>query len=311
MAHHSGLSPATNMNQLINPVGPEANNDRADDFEDQVVAFAAGLGWQSRYRNIDLYVREGGQSKGVDVLLACDDPQLGERHGFIGEAKIRHPLTGSVRTDVARLAAKVALLGGTIPQLSNANDLMTTRVGILVYDAKPFSASRLSEALAGLEPVGLTRAADPREVLVLAPDTLIGLSDAFGAGALPAEFYWPPYDDRPGAWGASAPAHQVAVGLLAWRGIDGTITLWLRDPPDHDDDFPEFASIAWEWRINVDRVVCSSLSRDRWRTVADRWRVSAKQSKDRDTGHLPDGVEARELSFDSMTTFVDRWGVAA
>lgn len=66
------------MNELINPVGPEANNQRAEEFEDQVVAFAATLGWEALCRNIDLFSSTGGQSKGVDVLLALDDPQLEE-----------------------------------------------------------------------------------------------------------------------------------------------------------------------------------------------------------------------------------------
>src|SRR5215216_5837661 len=118
MAPDRGGSASTYMSQLINPSGPEANNERAEEFEDQVLAFAKALGWEARCRNIDLFAATGGQSKGVDVLLACDDPQLGERQGIIGEAKIRHPLTGKVRDDVARLAKKIADLSGTIPKLS-------------------------------------------------------------------------------------------------------------------------------------------------------------------------------------------------
>lgn len=311
MVDESGRSGATYMNQLINPVGPEANNARAGEFEDQVVAFCGSLGWSSRCRNIDLYAREGGQSKGVDVLLAFDDPQLGERYGIIGEAKIRHPLTGRMRKDVALLSRKLAELRGAIPALDNANDLVATRIGLLVYDAKPFDAVALSEKLASMEPVGLVRASDPRQVLVVGPDTLVGLADAFGSSSVPESFYWPPFGDIRGAWGRSAPPHQVAAGLLAWRSSDGTITLWLRDPPEHDDDFLELATIAWEWRIDVNRIICSSLTRDRWRTVADRYRANVARTEDRGTGRLPANVDARELSFNSLTAFVDRWGATA
>jgi hypothetical protein len=52
MALVSGDPSSTDVSQLVNPVGPEANNDRAEAFEDQLVAFAASLGWESRCRNI-------------------------------------------------------------------------------------------------------------------------------------------------------------------------------------------------------------------------------------------------------------------
>lgn len=297
------------MNDLINPIGPEANNERSAEFEDQVVAFAGELGWRARCRNVDLYARRGDQSRGVDVLLACDDPQTGERQGLIGEAKIRHPLTGGVREDVARLSAKVAALGGTIPQLRHCNDLLATRTGMLVYDAKPFDPNKLAEALAAIEPEGLTRAALPREVVVLAPNTLVGLADAFQLHP-PHEFFWPPFDMTAGEWSPCAPPHQVGVGLLAWRDPAHSVSLWVRDPIVHDDDADELSTIVWDWRIDVDRIICSSLSRDKWRTLADRWRVTAGHSINRSTGHLPDRLDARGLSFDSMTAFADRWGDA-
>lgn len=299
------------MSQLINPVGPEANNQRAEVFEDQVVAFAAALGWETRCRNIDLYSRDGGQSKGVDVLLAFDDAQLGERHGMIGEAKIRHPLKGaSARAEVATLAKKVATLGPVVHKLSIANDLTATRTGLLVYDADPYDPQQLSEALSALQLEGLTRAHWPREVLVLAPDTLVGFADT-AARAEPSEFYWPPFDQQAGCWGHSAPPQQLAAGMLAYRSADGTVTFWLRDRLDHDDDFAALTTIAWEWRINVDRIVCSSVDADRWRTVADRWRADATRANKRDAGKVPDTIQPRALSFASLTPFVDRWGTAA
>jgi hypothetical protein len=311
MAPESSKSACSDVNQLINPVGPEANNRRAEEFEDQVVAFFTTLGWEARCRNIDLFTTTGDQSKGVDVLLALDDPQLGERHGVIGEAKIRHPLKGAgMRNEIATLAKKLATLGPVIPKLSLSNDVVATRTAVLVYDANPFLPTSVSEALSAIQQTGLTRAQWPREVLVFTPDTLVGFSDVV-RHAEPKEYYWPPFDQRAGAWGSSAPPQQVAAGMLAYRSINDTVVLWLRDPLDHDDDFAALTTIVWDWRINVDRIVCSSVNQDRWRTIADRWRKDAERSSKRDVGRVPNSIEPRNMSFSSLTPFVDRWGQAA
>jgi hypothetical protein len=299
------------MSQLINPVGPEANNQRAEVFEDQVAEWAASLGWESRCRNVDLYTRTGDQSKGVDLLLAYDDPQLGNRLGIIGEAKIRHPLKPSgAREEVAMLAKKLAALGGSVHKLSIAKDIHATRTGLLVYDMQPCAPEWSANVLSPIQQQGLTRAEWPREVLVVGPDTLVGLADVVSRSA-PSEFFWPPFDRQEGRWGRAAPPHQVVAGMLAYRSEDGTTTLWLRDPLQHDDDLEAIPTIVWDWRVNVDRIVCSSVSRDRWRTLADRWRAGLTQANTRDVGRVPESVEPRDLSFDSLTPFVDRWGQAA
>lgn len=298
------------MSELINPVGPEANNRRAREFEDQVVEFAAALGWEARCRNVDLYHTRGEQSAGVDVLLAFDDPQLGSREGIIGEAKIRHPLQpGAAHKEVASLARKLAKLGPVVGKLDLAEDLVVTRTGLLVYDVAPYDPARLSDGLSAIQLDGLSRAHWPRQVLVLAPDTLVGLADCLEANPN-SRFYWPPFDQRPGAWGSCAPPHQVAAGMLAFS-TGGTVTLWLRDELDHDEDFSALSTIAWEWRINIDRIVCSSVKQDRYMTVVDRWRKLAARAAQRDVGKLPDAIQARGLSFGSLTVFKDRWGIAA
>lgn len=298
------------MNELINPLGPEANNRRAREFEDQVIRFAAALGWEARCRNVDMYHSSGEQSAGVDVLLAFDDPQLGSRQGIIGEAKIRHPLRpGAARDEVAKLARKLAKLGPVVPKLDLAEDLLVTRTGLLVYDAAPYDPLRQSEGLSAIQQDGLSRSNWPREVLVLGPDTLIGLADCLEAEPS-TRFFWPPFDQRPGAWAASAPPQQVAAGMLAFRS-GRKVTLWLRDEFDHDEDFTALSTIAWEWRINIDRIVCSSVKQERYMAVVDRWRRQAEQAGRREVGNLPESIQARGLSFGSLTIFSDRWGVAA
>lgn len=189
MAAYRGRPTHPDVSQLINPVGPEANNQRAEEFEDQLIAFAKTLGWEARCRNNDLFNATGDQSKGVDVLLAYDDPQLGERQGIVGEAKIRHPLKGSgVRSDVGVLAKKVATVGPVIHKLTVGNDIVATRTGVLAYDASPFDPDAFSEALSALQQQGLSRAHWPREVLVLGPDTLVGLADAVNRATPPSIF---------------------------------------------------------------------------------------------------------------------------
>jgi hypothetical protein len=298
------------MSELINPVGPEANNRRAREFEDQIIRFAASLGWDARCRNVDLYHTTGEQSSGVDVLLAFDDPQLGLREGIIGEAKIRHPLRpGVARDEVVVLARKLAKLGPIVGKLDVAQDLVVTRTGLLVYDAAPYDPARHAEGLSAIQQDGLSRAHWPREVLVLAPDALVGLADCLDTTA-GIQFFWPPFDQRQGEWASCAPPHQVAAGMLAFRSGE-TVTLWLRDEFDHDEDFAALSTVAWEWRLNIDRIVCSNVRQDRYMAVVDRWRKQAEQAARRDVGKLPDAIQARGLSFGSLTAFTDRWGVAA
>jgi hypothetical protein len=299
------------MSQLINPIGSEANNRRAVEFEDQVVAMAGELGWEARCRNIDLFDGTGGQSSGVDVLLAFDDPQLGERQGIIGEAKIRHPLKpAGVREDVSVLARKLATLGQIVSRLEVGKDIVSTRTGLLVYDATPYDPAILAKALSELEQRGLSRAQWPRAVLAIGSDTLIGLADCVTSSKA-AHFFWPPFMRQPGVWSNCAPPAQIAAGMLAYRSTDGTTTLWLRDPLSHEDDFGALTTIAWEWRLNIDRIVCSSVDRDHYRAVGEHWRALARRTRDREVCRVPDCIEPRGLSFHSLTPFVDRWGQVA
>jgi hypothetical protein len=296
------------LSQLINPVGPEANNRRAGEFEDQLVAFTVALGWEARCRNIDLFSATGGQSSGVDVLLAFEDPQLGRHEGIIGEAKIRHPLApGKAREEVALLSRKLVRLAPTVQEL--AEDLVATNTGLLVYDAMPFDPGKHSDGLGTILQEGLSRGLRPRQVLVLGPDTLVGLADCL-AEKPSTKFYWPPFEQRSGVWSRSAPPLQVAVGMLAFRA-GRTTTLWLRDDLEHDEDFMALMEVAWEWRINFDRVVCSAVKRDRYMAIVDRWREQAERSRKREVGRLPGSIDARGLSFQSLTLFADRWGKAA
>ncbi len=308
MAQQSLRPTNSALNQLINPIGPEANNRRAGEFEDQLVAFAATLGWNARCRNIDLFASTGGQSSGVDVLLAFEDPQLGRHYGVIGEAKIRHPLTpAKAREDIAVLSRKLVKLAPSVQKI--AQDLVVTNTGLLVYDATPFDPAKHAHGLAAIHQDGLSRGLRPRHVLVLGPDTLVGLADALEPKPT-AEFYWPPFEQREGRWSRSAPPMQVAVGMLAFR-TGPTTTLWLRDDLEHDEDFMALMEVAWEWRINIDKVICSAVKRDRYMAIVDRWREQAKRSHNREVGRLPDSIEARGLSFQSLTPFADRWGKAA
>ena len=79
----------------------------------------------------------------------------------------------------------------------------------------------------------------------------------------------------------------------------------------HDEDFPAIRSIAWEWRLDFDRIICSSVTRDQWRTQTTRWAAEVKKADNREVGHVPPDIEPRGLNFDSLTQFADRWGQAA
>ncbi len=151
-------------------------------------------------------------------------------------------------------------------------------------------------------------------IVFIGPDTLDAFADCVrlrpggGTSLTPNEFYWPAYEEADAAWASCCPPHQLGEGMIAYKTKDGRTVLWLRDTVTVKD-MSHIKDIAFEWRLDVDVVVPSELSRDAWPLVRDAWRNTASNANTRRTGHLPETVEARNLTYTALNNFDDEWPV--
>src|SRR4051812_43910077 len=99
------------FDRAFDPTGPEANNARAEAFENRLVAMGETLGWVTICRNIDVFVKHNGQSqgRGVDVLWSIANPRTEQREGCVGEAKVHGQQAGqaTLQSELQTLHDKV------------------------------------------------------------------------------------------------------------------------------------------------------------------------------------------------------------
>ena len=104
----------TEPTSIFDPLGPESRNVLAEDFEEQLVSMGRELGWVEVARNVDVIVKPGQPSRGIDVLWAIDNPWTSRIEGWIGEAKRRKDRTkytpAEVQKEIQTLRDKVAPL---------------------------------------------------------------------------------------------------------------------------------------------------------------------------------------------------------
>lgn len=297
--------------------GPEANNQRAAAFEDRLVAMGDTLGWATICRNVDVFIRNNGQSygRGVDVLWAIQNPLTEQREGCIGEAKVHgaQAALSTVQDELQTLHDKVQRFNGQRTFWNNAYiaaSLDTLRWGLLAHRTANFDAAKARHQLRNVELRERQRGPNAPAMFFCGPDVLEALADCLAVAGMPKRFYWPGNSSYDGEWARACPPAQLAAGLLAYEAENGEHVLWLRDTlTDKDPD--ALAQIARAWRLNLNRVVASELDEDTWRTVAAGWASTAERVADRRHGHLPETVMARDLSYARLNRFEETWPAAA
>jgi hypothetical protein len=300
--------------ELFHDVGPEGRNQAAAAFEDQLVEMGDTLGWTMVCRNADLFIKTGNQSRGIDVLWSVWNPRVEERQGWVEEAKShREQAPSALQSEFQTLHDKVSKLSDS--ERARKHHHVGPAVkdfvgGIVAHRSNDYKPERSKEALLNLELRRKERGKDPLRTLFFGPDTLEALADAFLQHGKPSEFLWPPTSRHDSVWHRSCPPEQLGLGMLAWKTEDGKVVFWMRDTLVHHD-VGAISDIVKAWGINADVVVCSELDRDQWRVVRKQWEEAAEASGERQVGHLPSSVDARNLSYSRMNRFDDLWHAAA
>jgi hypothetical protein len=306
--------------ELFDEVGRERNNERAENFESQLVAMGSTLGWTMVCRNVDFFLAQGDpvRSRGIDVLWGFQNPQNGRREGCLGEAKVHGTQVG-----LSKFQAELQTLHDNMTkfqqrQAFTSNEYVAEHIeriawGLLAHRTEGWRPDKAALDLRSVSLKSLHRAANVTTIVFYGPDTLEAFADCgalnLGGPLRPVSYYWPPYEDADGLWARCCPPHQLAAGMLAYKTGDGRTVLWLKDTLTHKD-VRDLKDIVHAWRLRVDIAVASQLHPDTWPLVADHWRSSAADSRERDTGHLPDKVHARNLTYSNLNRFDDAWPVS-
>lgn len=296
--------------ELFHDAGPENRNRRGASFEDQIVAMADTLNWDVVCRNVDVYMKDDQESRGVDVLLSIWNPRADEPHGWVSEAKCHETQAPSkIQEELQALHKKVSGLGNS--EKFKNHTAIKPKVkhlvgGILAHRSESYNPARTQSALLDLELRPKTRGIAPPRYAFFGADTLEALADCFAHRGKPKEFFWPQTEQHNGIWHKCCPPEQIAAGMLAYRSTSAKTVFWLRDGLDHND-IPAIAAICHAWGIDPDYVVCSELDADHWHSVKSAWEQQAVETGQRSHGRLPDSVDCRDLSYDKMSRFNDQW----
>jgi hypothetical protein len=294
---------------ILGDAGPEGRNQRGAAFEDQLCKMGPDLGWRLVCRSVDVYLKNGQERRGIDILWSLRNPRVDELHGWLHEAKCHEkPAPSALAAEIQTLHHKVAKLADNPKRKSHQHvGALVTNVagGLLSHRSNGYKAEKARDALLAIEMRNKDRGYNPLRIAYLGPDTLEALADSFRTFGKPDKFYWPPTTREDGAWADACPPEQLAAGMLAYRAGSETV-LWIRDTLS-DHDVPALGDIAQAWGINPTRVVFAQLDKNRLRLVRDQWQQAAARSRTQTVGHLPDAVEARNLGYDRMNNFDELW----
>lgn len=298
--------------ELFSDTGPEANNQDAARFEDQLIAMSVELGWTTVARNIDVYLEDGEQRAGIDVLWALTNPRTGRGEGWIGEGK-RHDgpgryITSTFASELHRLREKIVRLDSGRTYDHPVVGKYVTRIagGVLLHHSRDYNAAKALKALSDVELRGTERGPHPTRIAYVGPDTLCALADAFDRLGAPAVFLWPPTPTHPMQWHGACSPSQLAAGVLIYRTEEGKSVLWVRgalDQPDVDG----IVEMAWRLGVDFDHVVASALTQERGRVIGDAWELGRVQAQGRQHGAIPRSPLALDITGDNMREFEKRW----
>jgi hypothetical protein len=304
---------------LFDPDGPESRNRHAAAFEGQLESMVGTFGWRVVCRNVDVVLKKGEPSRGIDLLLALNNPWSSHVEGWLLEgkrkkdARKRYAAT-ELRDEIQTLRDKVAGLRGS--SRFYANDrvkrarIRTLAGGMLAHRSEDFPDAKVRTLFREFDLARNEEAGEPTRIAFLSPRTLVGIADAFNHVGLPRRFLWPPSaPQRKATWAQTCAPEQLAVGLLVYESVDKKKVMWVRGGLAQRD-MSGFADLVWTLGINVDVVAFTDLNGDDRRTLAQAWRDVAAGCQERPKGRLPSDVVALDTQ-QTMKEFDQLWPAVA
>jgi hypothetical protein len=303
---------------LFDADGPESRNVHSAAFESQLEGMVETFGWKVVCRNVDFVLKEREPSRGVDLLVAFNNPWIGAVEGWLVEGKRkkdkRRYSTTEIRDEIQTLRDKVAGLRGN--SRFYGNDLIkrarirTLAGGILAHRNEDFPDGKVRSMFREFDLVRNEEAGEPTRIAFLSPRTLIGIADAFRNVGMPRRFLWPPSaPHRQTHWARACAPEQLAVGLLIYEDVDKRKVMWVRGGLEQRH-FRGFADLVWTLGITVDVVAFTDLKDDDRRLLGQGWRDVAHGCRERGKGRLPEEVVALDTQ-PSMKEFDRLWPAAA
>ena len=300
---------------IFDPLGPESRNVLAEDFEGQLVVMGHELGWIEVCRNVDVIVKQGQPSRGIDVLWAVDNPWIGKVDGWIGEAKRRKDRTkytpGEVQKEIQTLRDKIAGLRDNQrfyaePVVRRAK-IKRLIGGLIAYRSDDFDANKLRGNLRDMDFERREEDAQPTRIGFLDPRTLEGLADCFNEVGRPRQFLWFPSGQHKAHWTKTCPPHQVGFGLIAYRTDEekSRKVIWSRSSLD-ERDIEGWRDLVFAWGENFDAIAFTDLNEDNRKRVAASWQKAADETQNHPQGRLPLRLVALDTR-DGMKEFDRAW----
>jgi hypothetical protein len=300
---------------LFDPLGPESRNILAEAFEDQLVLMGRELGWHDVARNVDVILKPGQPSRGIDVLWAIDNPWVGHTEGWISEGKRRKDKTkytpGEVQNAIQELRDKVGGLRDN-PRFYDDPTVRSAKIktllgGVIAYRSENFDLEKLRTNLRDMDFERREEDARPTRIAFISPHTLEGLADCFSAVGRPRQFLWFPSAQRTSHWTRACLPHQLGLGLVAYRTDEENPrkVIWVRGDLA-EQDIEAWRQLVWDWGEKFDVIAFTEMTEDKRKRIATSWERAAKESRERATGWLPLELVALHVQ-DGMKQFDRTW----
>jgi hypothetical protein len=286
----------TESTDLFDPLGPESRNVLAEDFEEQLVRMGRDLGWLEVVRNVDVILRPGQPSRGIDVLWAIDNPWTGRTEGWVGEGKRRKDKTkytpADVKKEIQILRDKV---GGLRDNARFYDDEHVKRAkikellgGIIAYRSEDFDLDKLRTTLRDMDFERREEDARPTRITFLSPLTLEGLADCFNVVGRPRRSLWSQSAQHKAHWTRVCPPHQLGVGLIAYRTDESPSrkVIWARGNLE-ERDIEGWSQVVYDWGESFDVIAFTDMTEDMRKRIDTSWQRVAADTKTRPKGRLP------------------------
>lgn len=303
---------------LFDPQGPESRNVHAEAFEDQLAKMGDTLGWKLVCRNVDVVLKDGEPSRGIDILWAVANPWQGVVDGWLMEGKRKKDRkrysTTELRDEIQTLRDKVAGLRNNARFYGNdlikRSHIRSLAGGMLAHRSEDVPEGKVRLIFRELDFQRNEESGEPTRIAFLGPHTLIGIADCFNHVGRPKSFLWPPSaPHRQAQWAPSCPPEQLAVGLVIYEDVDGRKVMWVRGDLVQRH-MRGFADLVYMLGVDIDVVAFSDLNDDDRRFLGQGWRDVAAGTEERPVGRLPSNFVPLDTQ-PTMKEFDQLWAASA